>query len=165
MRKTISYLYKLAFTDLCTGLKNRNAYEEKLSRLRDGKDSLRNLRIVFIDIDNLKYINDNYGHYAGDEAIKIVAKCIIKSFDKKDFCARYGGDEFVCMVYSGVRDRIAEFQRLLGQEKYSVDFPLEVSIGTVERDFIRDDGIDDMMKRCNEIMREQKKEKKCDKKA
>jgi len=35
----------------------------------------------------------------------------------------------------------------------------------VERDFIRDDGIDDMMKRCNEIMREQKKEKKCDKKA
>ena len=72
MRKTISYLYKLAFTDLCTGLKNRNAYEEKLSRLRDGKDSLRNLRIVFIDIDNLKYINDNYGHYAGDEAIKTV---------------------------------------------------------------------------------------------
>ena len=114
---------------------------------------------MFIDIDNLKYINDNYGHYAGDEAIKTVAKCIKKSFDKKDFCARYGGDEFVCMVYSGVRDRIAEFQRLLGQEKYSVDFPLEVSIGTVERDFMRDDGIDDMMKRCNEIMREQKREK------
>ena len=60
MRKTISYLYKLAFTDLCTGLSNRNAYEEKMQRLRKGYDNLRKLQIVFIDIDNMKFINDTY---------------------------------------------------------------------------------------------------------
>ena len=159
MRKTISYLYKLAFTDLCTGLSNRNAYEEKMQRLRKGYDNLRKLQIVFIDIDNMKFINDTYGHYAGDAVIKTVGESIKKAFDKKDFCARYGGDEFVCMVYGGVRDKIAEFYRLIGQEKYRIDYPLEVSLGTTEYEWLSDNGIDDMVKRANEIMRKQKQEK------
>ena len=159
MRKTISYLYKLAFTDLCTGLSNRNAYEEKMQRLRKGYDNLRKLQIVFIDIDNMKFINDTYGHYAGDAVIKAVGESIKKAFDKKDFCARYGGDEFVCMVYGGVRDKIAEFYRLIGQEKYRIDYPLEVSLGTTEYEWLSDNGIDDVVKRANEIMRKQKQEK------
>ena len=55
-------------------IKKQKCIRRKTVPVRDGKDSLRNLRIVFIDIDNLKYINDNYGHYAGEEAIKTVAK-------------------------------------------------------------------------------------------
>lgn len=159
MRKTMSYLYKLAFTDLCTGLSNRNSYEEKMQRLRKGHEKFKDLQIVFIDVDNMKFINDTYGHYAGDEVIKTVSKCIRKAFDKKDFCARYGGDEFICMVNGGVRDKIAEFYRLLRQEKYGISYPLDVSLGTTEYQFIKDKGIDDMVKRCNEIMRKEKKEK------
>lgn len=159
MRKTMSYLYKLAFTDLCTGLSNRNAYEEKMQRLRKGHEKFKDLQIVFIDVDNMKFINDTYGHYAGDEVIKTVSKCIRKAFDKKDFCARYGGDEFICMVNGGVRDKIAEFYRLLRQEKYGISYPLDVSLGTTEYQIIKDKGIDDMVKRCNEIMRKEKKEK------
>ena len=159
MRKTISYLYKLAFIDLCTGLSNRNAYEEKMQRLRKGHEKFKDLQIVFIDVDNMKFINDTYGHYAGDEVIKTVSKCISKAFDKKDFCARYGGDEFICMVNGGVRDKIAEFYRLLRQEKYGISYPLDVSLGTTDYQFIKDKGIDDMVKRCNEIMRKEKKEK------
>lgn len=87
------------------------------------------------------------------------SKCIRKAFDKKDFCARYGGDEFICMVNGGVRDKIAEFYRLLRQEKYGISYPLDVSLGTTEYQIIKDKGIDDMVKRCNEIMRKEKKEK------
>lgn len=159
MRKTIGYLYKLAFTDLCTGLSNRNAYEEKMQRLRKGNEKFKELQIVFIDVDNMKLVNDTYGHYAGDEVIKTVGKCIRKAFAKKDFCARYGGDEFICIVKGGVRDKVAEFYRLLRQEKYATSYPLDVSLGTAEYQIITDKGIDDMVKRCNEFMRKEKKKK------
>ena len=46
MRKTMSYLYKLAFTDLCTGLSNRNAYEEKMQRLRKGQEKFWFISVV-----------------------------------------------------------------------------------------------------------------------
>ena len=63
------------------------------------------------------------------------------------------------MVYGGVRDKIAEFYRLIGQEKYRIDYPLEVSLGTTEYEWLSDNGIDDVVKRANEIMRKQKQEK------
>lgn len=159
MKKTIKYLYKLAFNDLCTGLKNRNALEEKMKRFRNGKEKMYGLHLVFIDVDNLKHINDTYGHYAGDEAIRIVGKCIREVFDKKDFCARYGGDEFVCMTYRENENKVRRLQYLLEKESEYLEYSLKVSVGTVGYEYLTDSGIDSMMKRCNAAMRKKKKKK------
>ncbi|MDD4690289.1 MAG: GGDEF domain-containing protein [Eubacteriales bacterium] len=97
-KERIKYLYKLAFTDLLTGFKNRNAYEEKLKVYIRQPELLKGDSVVVIDIDGLKQINDTYGHHSGDEAIRTIGDGIIKSFSNKNFCCRNGGDEFALFM-------------------------------------------------------------------
>ena len=82
----------LSFHDYLTGLYNRAFFEEEIKRL-DTKRMLP-IGIIFGDIDNLKYINDTYGHAAGDEAIKSAASILVKNIRHEDISARWGGDEF-----------------------------------------------------------------------
>lgn len=158
-RKDINFLYKYAFIDLMTGLKNRNAYEEKLKFFRKNRLKLKGLSVIVIDVDGLKAINDNYGHDCGDEAIKTVGKCLTKVFRDTDFCVRMGGDEFVCFSYNDVSRNIAEFNRLLETESYYLEYPLCVSIGITTYDEKMDDGIDSLIKRGDKLMYMKKKAK------
>lgn len=80
-------LIKLAYTDALTGCYNRNMLEE----MRNHLDGL-NLFITIVDINDLKIINDNHGHYAGDRTIKRVAKDLLWF---GDLAFRLGGDEFL----------------------------------------------------------------------
>ncbi|MGD9964070.1 MAG: GGDEF domain-containing protein, partial [Candidatus Izemoplasmatales bacterium] len=57
------------------------------------------LSITLLDLDGLKLVNDNYGHLMGDKVLSSFAECIMKSFDKNDYLARIGGDEFVIIKY------------------------------------------------------------------
>lgn len=156
-RKDISYLYRYAFIDLMTGLKNRNAYEEKVKSFRNNRSKLKGLCVVVLDIDGLKAINDNYGHHCGDEAIKTVGKCLNMAFGDTDFCVRMGGDEFVIFSYNDVSGNIAEFSRLLETESYYLEYPLSVSIGITTYDEKKDDGIDSLIKRGDKLMYTKKK--------
>ena len=165
VRKTISYLYKLAFTDLCTGLKNRNAYEEKLSRLRGGKDSLRNLRIVFIDIDNLKYINDNYGHYIGDKALIAIADIIKNLFRTNDIVGRIGGDEFLVILQNRdleeLEELIKKFDADCSNEAVEVEkerIPISIAKGFAKYDSNKDSSFVDVFNRADDAMYENKRE-------
>jgi diguanylate cyclase (GGDEF)-like protein len=85
--------------DSLTGLANRShfaaLYDQQIA-LAQRYDS--DLSILFLDIDNFKDINDNYGHIAGDIALKIVADIIKKEKRNTDIAARYGGEEFVVMM-------------------------------------------------------------------
>jgi diguanylate cyclase (GGDEF)-like protein/PAS domain S-box-containing protein len=82
----------LSFHDYLTGLYNRAFFEEEIKRL--DTERMLPIGIIFGDIDNLKYINDTYGHAAGDEAIKMIADVLIKNIRHEDISARWGGDEF-----------------------------------------------------------------------
>lgn len=80
---------KLAFTDEMTGLKNKTAYVQfEKQPLKDGSI------FIMLDLNNLKYINDKYGHRMGDEVITRAANYITKFFPAEN-CYRFGGDEFV----------------------------------------------------------------------
>ena len=64
---------------------------------KDGK-MIKQIAVVSIDMDDLKIINDTYGHNAGDDAIKETAQCIDESLNKGEFVARMGGDEFEAVL-------------------------------------------------------------------
>jgi len=87
----------IAYTDQMTGLKNRSAFEEKLSQMRAFPDEALGSYIITFDMNGLKRINDNYGHVKGDEAIIELANIIKSGFEDIGSCYRIGGDE-ICVV-------------------------------------------------------------------
>lgn len=89
---------KLAYNDGLTGLGNRTAYLEFLDVCT--KKRISKLGIVFLDINNLKYVNDNLGHDMGDALIKEAARIISESFGKVGGVFRIGGDEFCALIKS-----------------------------------------------------------------
>ena len=86
----------LAFTDALTGLQNRMAFtnhEDTVLTRESGECT-----VIQFDINNLKKVNDNYGHKEGDRHIKAAAEIIKESFGQIGNCYRTGGDEFIVVI-------------------------------------------------------------------
>ena len=88
-----------ALTDAVTGLYNRNYWEQIISGATF-QPRTQNFSLILIDVDNLKEINDTYGHIAGDKVIEIVGQAIKKCIRKEDAGLRYGGDEFIILLFN-----------------------------------------------------------------
>lgn len=88
--------------DTMTGLYNRNGYYQVLGEYLE-KEELKTgyLHIIAIDMDNMKPINDHYGHLEGDIAIQAVARAIDDCLKYPCVCARFGGDEFEAAIFTG----------------------------------------------------------------
>lgn len=107
---------KIYLLDPLTGIYNRRGYESKLRELHEKtEESNGYLSIVSIDMDGLKYINDNFGHAEGDEALIHLAKVLQGLVKEDEICARIGGDEFVALLVSDTRDRHLEFPNLFNR--------------------------------------------------
>ena len=90
LSKMINKLDELYMKDAMTGLYNRFAWDRfKHDYIEKGKYC-----IIMVDMDDLKKVNDGYGHSAGDNAISIIAKVIQKCVETGDLVTRFGGDEF-----------------------------------------------------------------------
>lgn len=86
---------KMARHDMLTGLPNRFSFMGHLSQaLARAKRNNSIMAVCFIDIDNFKQINDNYGHLVGDKLLKLIPKLLLPRLRSIDFLARLGGDEF-----------------------------------------------------------------------
>lgn len=123
----------LAYSDGLTGLGNRTAYLEQLDAYAAGETGVTQLGIVFLDVNNLKKVNDNQGHEKGDEMIKTAASIIMQSFGKYGQAYRIGGDEF-CVFITGLSLRekyeegLLEFQRLIDKENKAKRHTFEIQI-------------------------------------
>ena len=85
--------------DLVSGLPNRRAFEEILEReIALSRRTGSAFGVVFIDLDNLKQINDAFGHAKGDEVIHLVGDALQRILRPYDFAGRYGGDEFALLL-------------------------------------------------------------------
>ncbi|MFV0519095.1 MAG: diguanylate cyclase [Lachnospirales bacterium] len=120
-----------AFTDELTGINNRHFLKDTF------KDYIENdleFSFCMIDLDGLKYANDNFGHAAGDDYLKLVAKLLIEHFDKEDIVCRLGGDEFAvltaCKHSDEVSKRVSEVDNIL--MNYGFDFPMSISYGAID---------------------------------
>lgn len=92
----------LAHRDELTGLINRRAMREILDDAWDDyATSGAEFSVIAADIDNLKTINDTFGHDFGDQLIKTVSKILETEFRKHDFVSRWGGDEFLILISEG----------------------------------------------------------------
>lgn len=97
-KRTVELEYK-ANHDPLTSLPNRNLLEDGLSKLiKTSKNNNVMFAILYIDLDNFKFINDNYTHSIGDQILKIISKRIVNNTRKQDDFFRIGGDEFVLLV-------------------------------------------------------------------
>jgi len=92
-------LNRLASTDHLTGLLNRREVERRLSvEMERATRHGRLLTVLMIDIDNMKSVNDRYGHAAGDEVVCLLGRVLGTSTRVSDFAGRVGGDEFLLVL-------------------------------------------------------------------
>jgi diguanylate cyclase (GGDEF)-like protein len=131
-----------AKTDGLTGMLNHRTFYETLeAELRRAQRYGGKLSIIMADIDNLKPINDNYGHRAGDMAIKQIARRLGACIRQIDVAARYGGDEFsVILPNTTLTDAAVVAERMVNMVKESemlweqTKVPLSISVGVAQFD-------------------------------
>ena len=161
----ISDVMSLYIKDPLTGTLNRRGFEKKISEKfdKDGK-AIKDLAVVSIDMDELKYINDTFGHNDGDDAIKEMANCIENALNSGEFVARMGGDEFEVVLVLNEPGRVGKFIRSVRNNIREVNqskmypFELSASIGTCELNDWHE--VAECMKKADKAMYLEKKAKK-----
>lgn len=92
-------LEELSITDQLTGAYNRRFFDRKIKEeLARAKRYKKDVSLLLIDLDNLKEINDTYGHLVGDEALIKLARILLSNIRNTDYLCRYGGDEFAIIM-------------------------------------------------------------------
>ncbi|MEL6159262.1 MAG: histidine kinase N-terminal 7TM domain-containing protein [Cyanobacteria bacterium J06554_11] len=135
-------LEQFAYVDSLTGLFNRRQLElatQKIflaqSPIRPPLEASLQLALLYIDLNDFKPINDEYGHDVGDVVLKYFARCLSQSVRQGDMVVRLGGDEFVALLYNAdtaiATDIRARLHRSLGRTVVLADhrFRISASIG------------------------------------
>lgn len=160
-------LSDMSIKDSMTGLYNRLGYQRLACPLFEKKkQEKKNLLIMFIDMDRLKYINDQYGHEYGDIAIKIVADTILNHCHENSIPIRMGGDEFLIIEQirsdEEIRKKIANMKKEMehfAKEK-ELPFCLSFSIGCLITDMNQDKELEDYIREADKVMYKEKYRKK-----
>jgi diguanylate cyclase (GGDEF)-like protein len=137
---TTEKLTEKAHRDALTGLYNRRAFDERLENaVKDCRESNATIAILLLDLDHFKAYNDHFGHLAGDDALREVARAMQNRVNRPaDACCRVGGEEFA-IILAPVEDTgaltVAERVRMSVQQLRirhapQIDLPgMTVSIG------------------------------------
>lgn len=139
-----AFLYKkveeLAMVDSLTGINNRYYFNEIMQQETEKvKRYKRTMCLLMMDVDNLKNINDTFGHIAGDKILSSLADILKVSVRESDFLARFGGDEFVIIMPEAVESdafilakRIQDMIDRWNKKQTTPGLTLGISIGVHE---------------------------------
>lgn len=163
-------ILRLSRTDGLTGLYNRRAFFEELARryqrlAREGRPAA----LIYVDLDNFKWVNDVHGHQVGDQALLAVRDLLLQHTRPIDLVARLGGDEFALWL-EGAEDSIA-MQRCrdllaagAGLSRFSgmAERPLHMSLGLAVHASHERETLDDLIARADKAMYQVKRDGKGD---
>jgi len=159
-------ILRQASTDYLTGLLNRRAFMERLEAELNRSDRQgRRIGIIILDIDHFKYVNDQYGHQAGDQVLQYVSNCLVRCCRSYDYVARYGGEEFIICLPDAdpdISQRIAERIRFALQEGSTLLpdgrlIKITASFGIANLHKQRAEGLDSLISRADNALYEAKK--------
>lgn len=167
-RERIGRLESLSVTDPLTGILNRRGFEEAMRlTLSNARRYMETGMLAYIDLDNFKLINDEFGHEVGDEVLKQVAAKLSGNCRRTDYVARLGGDEFAILFVRAdqvpTRARAVEVRRSLN--------PLTINVGTLRLDVTASFGLEqygptatsrELMRRADRAMYKDKNRKSVD---
>ena len=159
LEEQIDYVRSLAFVDALTGLENRNSYMEQIKVIEENISSGKaSFTVVVCDVNQLKIINDDYGHEEGDKVLTLISRTIQELFSSEKIY-RIGGDEFVIIGkdpdYSG---RISDLKTKIKSLRSEIDdLPASVSAGFSVFDKEKDKEYSNVFNRADKLMYEDKK--------
>lgn len=157
--------------DALTGLLNRRGLDSRLESMFRYPEKLGCGALVMIDADGLKAVNDNYGHDAGDEYLRAIARALSSLGSKNCLCARQGGDEFVLFLHNLEKEaqveeylkKLSELQSgLVAEVVKGETVPLRFSFGAQRLSGTSDYGA--LLKSADEKMYENKRSRKMERK-
>lgn len=130
MKRQNRDLNDFALKDSLTGLLNRRALDEVLEKLEGDN---RPFSLLLMDIDRFKSVNDLYGHAAGDEVLRSVARILEETVGSQDLCGRYGGEEFLVLLpgrnLPETYEMAERIRVAVASHENSLHIPVTLSIG------------------------------------
>ena len=165
MNMRLNTLYR---TDSLTGISNRMGYQhdgEAMFKVMNGRN--KRMLVLFCDLDRLKYINDTFGHVAGDTALIYIADAMSRCSNERALVARTGGDEFIVLQEFFSRedtdDMITHIRQELADAVAANRLPYDIvpSIGWVATDPAdRQKGLEEYVREADSLMYEEKERHK-----
>ncbi len=156
-------LGNLALRDELTGLYNRRGFMAIAERqMKLGRRSGRGMLLFVMDVDRLKQINDSFGHFEGDHALKRTAEVLEETFRDSDVVARLGGDEFAVLAIEAaghseatIKTRLFECLKSISAEQSR--YEISLSVGLARFDPGSRASIGELMSKADQAMYEQKR--------
>ena len=141
LEKANDRLRSLSITDILTGLNNRRGFMILATGLlKFARRAAYSVCLLYIDLDSLKYINDTFGHAAGDTAITHFARILTETFRDSDVIGRLGGDEFVVLIIDATESDLTSMQARLQSNvdahnlQSEPGYALSLSLGVIRVD-------------------------------
>ena len=158
-------LQSLSLIDDLTGLHNRRGFlalaEQQLRLIQRKGTAL----LVYVDLDDLKTINDNHGHFEGNRALIGTADILRATFRQSDILARIGGDEFCVLMTDAMHDSALQVRKRLQQRVDYINaltawrFRLSLSVGIADVPAVRQPALEELLRLADVLMYEQKRSK------
>lgn len=167
LNKAMDELNRLYIIDPLCNIYNRNGFINIADDMfKDCVKEKKCVMLSFIDMDGLKFINDNYGHNEGDFAIQRLANIIQDCCGRNSICARFGGDEFIIFTVDAKKGDESALARKFNTELEDINnlvqkpYLISASIGSVTTFAKENDTLYSIIKKADDAMYEIKKQKK-----
>jgi diguanylate cyclase (GGDEF)-like protein/PAS domain S-box-containing protein len=166
LKKALNKLESLSLRDDLTGLYNRRGFFTiAVEHIKMADRRREKMYLLFMDLDNLKKINDTLGHHKGDQALVGIANILNTTFRQSDIKGRMGGDEFAVFPIGAAQEgmeramsRLKEHIAMFNESKDN-PFQISVSMGMSHYDPEHPSTIDELLVRADKIMYEEKRSK------
>jgi diguanylate cyclase (GGDEF)-like protein len=133
LQEARSKIKALADRDVLTGILGINAFLRMAERQHQRAARAQgSYSILLVDVDHLKAVNETYGHQAGDRALQLVAKALLRATRPGDLVARFGGDEFIVLLLDAEVDTAAEIAQRVRNVVFAATLEVNLDIARVQ---------------------------------